>query len=397
MADEIAPEDKKDCKRFGKDVAWSVCTYLATAVLGALCAVIGIHPQKIIEKEVQYIVGNGVQLPDGEFKAFGWNNDPAAIATATKNLRFPVFAKTPAGEVADDELPAKAYMWDLAKKALGHHIPTRDQKSVGSCVAFGGIAAIEYLQVAQMVAAMQAGLPPPEFKDLAQEYSYGISRVQIGGGRLRGTDGSIGVWFADGVQKYGVVARGRYFNTIDLLEYNESRCRRYGDDGPPKELLPEGKLHLVKAYSPIKTTDELKRSLASGYPVSVASDVGFGNSSRSWVRDKDGVLQASGSWAHQMVIIGYQQHPTRGLLFCVLNSWGPSWVSGPKGDGEPPDGSFFVVAKTAQRMLDAGDSWSFSNLDGFKARSLDWFVKATPKQDRKLKLFDNLTEVAIAW
>lgn len=369
------PEQKKTWKEVGKDIGWSVFTYAVTAILGAIAAILGVHPEKIVEKEFHYVLSKGVELPDGEIKGFGWHNDPNAVEETIKRSKFPVFAKTPAGEVATAELPDKVFLWDIAKESIGRYIPTRDQKQVGSCVAFGGILAVEYLQVVQRYAAIKAGIPPPEFKDLSQEYSYGVSRVQIGKGVLRGDDGSTGSWMAEAVNKYGVVARGVYFNKFDLSEYNEATCRKYGDNGPPSELIAEGKLHLVKSYSPIRTTDELQHALASLYPVTVASNIGFGNSSRQWVRDRDGVLQESGSWGHMMCFTGYHKHPTRGLLFAITNSWGISWCRGDKGAGDPPDGTFYVTEKTAQRMLNQGDSWSYSNLDDFKARVLDWFVK----------------------
>lgn len=303
--------------------------------------------------------------PDTHY-ARGWVRDDDAVATVRATLVTPVFSETPAGAV--EEIPNQVYLWDTAKAELGAHIPTRDQGQVGSCVSFGSACAVEYGMVSARVAAKKASRPPPEWKAVSQEVIYGGSRVQIGGGRIRG-DGSVGAWAAQWCQKYGSVARGVY-GTIDLTAYSESRCRSYGSAGCPKQLEPEAKLHPTKTISQVKTVAELKRALASGYPVTVASDVGFGNCG-PYIRNELGQLRASGTWAHQMCFIGYDK--AAGIL--CMNSWGPSWVSGPAGPGNPPPGSFYVAESTAQRMLDQGDSWAYGDQVGFPARRPDWFVR----------------------
>jgi hypothetical protein len=379
----VHKDKKRSWGQIGKDIGWSVFTYVVTALLGAGAAILGIHPEKIIEKEFHYVVGSGVELPDGEFRAFGWEANPQAVEEAVKGMKFPVFSKTPAGAVDEEVLPDKVYLWEAARYGLKRDIPVRDQKSVGSCVAFGAVAAVEYLQAVQIAKQIKDGRVPAEFRDLSTEYVYGISRVQIGGGRLRGTDGSVGIWAARGLVEYGVVARDIY-GSIDLRTYNESTCRRYGDYGPPQELLPIGKQHLVGAISPVKTTDELRHALASGYPVTTASGVGFG-SRGPWKRDADGILYESGSWQHQQAFIGYTKHPTKGWLFAVMNSWG-NWIGGPKGMGDLPEGSYYVLESTAKRMLRADDSWAISSFGEFNPNILDWFV-ANPKK-RFNPLFD---------
>ena len=104
-----------------------------------------------------------------------------------------------------------------------------------------------------------------------------------------------------------------------------------------------------------KLENDLKAALASGYPVSVASSVGFG-SSGPYTRNALGQLRASGTWPHQMCFIGYD---AQAGAYC-MNSWGPTWVGGPTGPGDPPPGGFYVAWSTAQRMLDAEDSFAFA-------------------------------------
>lgn len=307
----------------------------------------------------------------------GWVDDPDEVAAVVATLPIKAYRDTPA--FAEAAAPDHVFAWEAAQKALKADIPTRDQRSVGACTAFGTDGAVEYLQVAQIVQALQAGRPPPVWKELAQEVTYGLARVQILGGRIRG-DGATGASTAQASQRYGVLARGKY-GSEDLTAYSESTCRRYGQSGPPASLLPEIAKHKVAGITQAKSTDELRSALANGYMPAIASSVGFGQSG-PYVRDADGVLRASGTWNHQMHVIGYAKHPTRGWLYCIMNSWGGKWVSGPRGAGNPPPGSFWCVEDAMQRILNAADSWIYSDFAGFPARKLDWLIVAPRPRER---------------
>lgn len=317
----------------------------------------------------------GAAPPDARF-AQGWVRDDDAVLKVKALIPQPVFAQTPAGAAGD--APDACYLWDAAKVALGRHIPARDQGGVGSCVSFGAACAVEYQQCVAMVAAKKAGQPPPEFKNVAQEVIYGGSRVQIGGGRIRG-DGSVGAWAAQWSQQYGAVARGTY-DGFDLSQYSETTCRKFGQTGCPAELEPEARKHPTKSISQVRTVAEAKAALANGYPVTVASDVGFGQSG-PYTRNAKGQLRASGSWAHQMCLIGYD----RASGFYCMNSWGARWVSGPPGPGDPPPGGFWIEEPTVQRMLSQGDSWAFGDQVGFPSRKLSWDIRAKPFDESALR------------
>jgi hypothetical protein len=139
--------------------------------------------------------------------------------------------------------------------------------------------------------------------------------------------------------------------------------------------MAEAAKHKVGSISPVRTTDGLRRGMASGYTATIASNVGFGNRG-PYARDADGCLRASGTWAHQMFVIGLHEARDPGWLYCIQNSWGKDWVSGPRGAGDPPDGSFWCDERTMQRILDADDSWFFDGVGGFEARRLDWLIRA---------------------
>jgi hypothetical protein len=86
-----------------------------------------------------------------------------------------------------------------------------------------------------------------------------------------------------------------------------------------------------------------------------------------------------------MAALGYRKD-RKG--FFIWNSWGPSWVSGPAGPGDPPEGGFWCDWQTFDRMCRQGDTWAFSDAQGFPARKLDWFVLAPqpPRRDTYAQL-----------
>lgn len=315
------------------------------------------------------------QDPDDDApRPTGWVDEPDEVSAVLAKQPIRAFRFTPAFG-AMGETPDHAYLWDAALKVRGSHIPTLDQGSIGSCVANGAETAVEYVM---MVAAAQAAvIDPSAWKAISAEVIYGGSRVQIGKGRIRG-DGSVGAWAAQWCQQYGVVARGKY-DGYDLTAYSVATCYKFGQTGCPVTLEPEAKKHPVKGITLVQTTEELRKALASGYPVTVASNVGFGNSG-PYTRDAKGYLRASGTWAHQMCFIGYTRDGDSWGYYC-MNSWGTGWVGGPTGPGNPPPGGFWVRESTAQKMLSQGDSWAYSDLVGFQPRKLDWAFAPQPRRE----------------
>lgn len=293
----------------------------------------------------------------------GWIDDPQAVAVVAATLTYPTFGATPAGQVSGDDLPKSAYLWDAYRKLFGRLPEKKNQKSVGSCVSFGTNNAVERTMAIEIAVFGEAEV----FQPLVEEVTYGGSRVEVGGGRISG-DGSVGAWAADFVSKWGVVARGKY-GLYDLSRYDESRCRDFGRNGVPAELETEAKLHPIKETTLVKTTGELKRSLASGYGVAVCSNQGF-----SMQRDERGVARASGSWAHCMCIDGYHDADDGRTYYHIENSWGPDAHTGPTGWGDPGTGGFWADEQTVSRMLSQGDTWAFAGVSGFPARQLTHLI-----------------------
>lgn len=288
----------------------------------------------------------------------GWIPDPAEVDRIAGMQPYPTWSDTPASRITG--IPSEVFLWKFYESETGKPWPSRNQGQVGSCVSFGTAAAIE----ASMAAEIFNG-DIEEQRDLCQEVIYGGSRVEIGGGRLGG-DGSIGAWAAEFVKRYGVIDRGIY-GKYDLTQYSEQRCRQWGDRGVPDDLEPAVRQHPVKTVTLITSWEDAKGALAQGFGIAVCSGQGF-----SMQRDADGFARPSGSWAHCMALLGYQQGRLEGGFIC--NSWGPSAHSGPLGAGDPPPCGFWAEAQIIEKMLREQDSWAFSVIEGFPLRRIRWYI-----------------------
>lgn len=315
-------------------------------------------------------------LPEEAPKFFGWVNDPEAVRLTFEALGQPRFESTEAYRSSFSPSEEDVYLWEACRKVRGELLPARNQGSVGSCVAFGTASAIEHLQCVQM--ALGSG---DDYRDLVQEVIYGGSRVEIGGGRLRG-DGSIGAWAARFVSEYGVLARGRY-GSWDLSHYSESRCREFGRGGVPDELEPWVKRHPVRSVALVRSWDECRAAIRNGYPIAVCSNQGF-----RMQRDAQGFCPPAGVWYHCLAIVGIRGGSRPGAF--LLNSWGANAHTGPLGPGDPSPAGFWADAHVVDRMLKQGDSWAFSGVVGFPSRTLNWYASPTPMQRMKAR-------AALAW
>jgi hypothetical protein len=296
-----------------------------------------------------------------EPRGFGWIRDPQASESIASKLPCPRFQDTDAFR-NDEPGPDDVYLWDACRKVTGDLLPPRDQGSVGACVGFGTAAAVEHLMCVQAAVAARE-----TFRELAPEIIYAGSRVEIGGNRIRG-DGSVGAWAARFVHDYGVLPRDNY-RRLDLTIYDAKRCRSLGRTGVPDDLEPIAKEHPVRAITNVRSFEECRAAIRNGYPMIVCSSQGF-----TMTRDADGFCQPSGTWMHCLAIVGIRGGDRPGAF--LLNSWGAKTHSGPRGAGNPSPAGFWADAEIVDRMLHEGDSWAFSEFEGFPARKLDWDVIA---------------------
>lgn len=251
---------------------------------------------------------------------------------------------------------ARSMLWEVGRKVLGKDTPNYAQE-IGDCVSFGAKNAIEYVQFYPIANGIAN-----TFKQVFPPYLYGCGRVLVGGGRMGNEDGSLGSWQAEAVMKYGTIS----LDTEGCPAYSGQIAKQWGSRGSPDNFVTIGKTHIVKSAANIKTWDELCTALVNGYPVTIASDVGFDMKQRS-----DGFFYNSTSWGHQMCIIG-MDNAYKEPHACILNSWSDS--HGQIKDfttGEMwPMGTLRVHQKDIEKILSQGDSFVYSSFDGFPAQEL---------------------------
>jgi hypothetical protein len=257
----------------------------------------------------------------------------------------------------------RVMLWEVARKLLGKD-PLNYAQQVGDCVSFGAKNAIEHLQAFEI-----ANGDAEEWHGVLPAYLYGTGRVLIGGGRLFG-DGSLGVWQAKAVMQYGFITNDMP-NALGHTppKYSGSLARQWGrGSGPPTEWVDVGKQHLIQSAVMVKTWDEAANAIFNGYPVTIASNVGFDMLPRS-----DGYHHYSTRWAHQMCLIGIdlggdgvEPHG------CILNSWDD--VHGAITDFRTkqvwPKGTLRVRMADIVSILQADDSFAYSKCQGLPARVL---------------------------
>lgn len=293
----------------------------------------------------------------------GWAG-PAVVADAA-----PLVATMPEFEliypeidgrtVRQDNTRRRVVLWDHMRKVNGGQHLTNTRQQIGDCVSWGWRNGVSYL-LAVAVATGQAA----EFEDVYPPYIYGTSRVQVGGGRLGNSDGSIGAWAAKAVQDYGVLS----VEAQGVPPYSGSVAKQWGRNGAPGNFITIAKEFSVKTVSPIRTPEDARDAICNGYPIPICSN--FGSNSFD-TRDGRVVARGNGSWNHCMCLIGYDGSASQPYFYC-LNSWGSNMHPAPL-NGEPP-GGFWITWKQAAYILKQGDSFAVSNFAGFKARDIDFHL-----------------------
>lgn len=287
---------------------------------------------------------------------FGWRPNPRETEKVLNRCVHPLVSCA-APHLKDTGKGKTTLLYDYVKQVIGHWIT--NNQTIGDCVSHGHAQAIRTLACTEIA---WKGESEKWLADIATEPIYAGSRVEIGGGQLGDGDGSLGAWASEWVTRNGTHNRIAY-GGIDLSNYSGSRAKEWGRarNGCPDELEPVGKDHLVKTASLVQSWEGVRDLLASGYPVTVASNQGFNST-----RDSQGFCSPSGTWMHEMMFSGADDDSSRPGALCQ-NSWGENWVSGPTRLGQPP-GSFWVDAEVVDRMVRQDDSWGLSSYVGFPKR-----------------------------
>lgn len=288
----------------------------------------------------------------------GWRPDLAADAVKAEAAANPMMAYASFLSPIRD-VPDKVELWRFMQAVYGDNW-FLNQRECGSCVAHTGALWCDLYMAREIIEGRR--LKPSGRTDPMTIY-WG-SRIEIGGGQIRG-EGSVNLWMARYLQKFGALEQRRY-EALDLTKYDPSVCcGPNASRGVPDALEPIAKRYPVKRYAQVSNFDEAVAAIADGYAVPIASDQGF-----KMTLTKTGFGVPSGTWNHSQLAVGYELKPTPCLH--VANHWGPCYAGGP---ADWPKGMMKVDKDTSNYMLGQEDSWVLSDHESFAPKPvLDWSV-----------------------
>jgi hypothetical protein len=307
---------------------------------------------------------------------FGYTPDVEATEGYCSTLAYPRMADVEGfTDTLKDEKDVALWLPLLEVKPTWR----RGSQGIGDCVSWGAELCVTMLMAIQHRLGISGWI-----EEAATEPIYGGGRVEANGGRLGGySDGSWGSAAAKWLHDWGVILRQDYSQQTgveehDLRKYSSKKAKAWGNFGCGGQAdagREDGKLDQVARKTPVKdvtrvlTVDELEVAMKRACPVSVASGVGYG----SMRRNADGIVGASGRWAHQMMYGGVRRIKGR-RYFRQFQSWGKS-CSGPD-PGITQESvqwcSWWTTEEDAQRQLNSRDSFAFSSLEGFPPIKIDW-------------------------
>jgi hypothetical protein len=313
-------------------------------------------------------------LGPGDVLNGGWipPADRSAEAAAAHGV---VMATTPPLFVAGLSAAAdetKVSLWDCWKPGFGREWPGVHQIT-GSCVGAGGGNALFSLACADVVRRRDPERVEVPFWLLP----YGISRM-LGGLNSRG-DGSFGSTFARAVREFGHLPAGGEglppYSEPDGLVWGQKAELDWSQGSKiPDRYLEAARPYLVRSTAVCRTADDVRDAVKNYYAVTCASN--WGGQMRPGVSgsgaDARLVNRRATTWNHQMSVQGWEDNPTHGELFFILNQWGRD-AHGRCPSGAPA-GGFWVKKKDMQDIVSQGETFAFSQFDGFPAldRPLDF-------------------------
>jgi hypothetical protein len=307
---------------------------------------------------------------------FGWHDSQEEVEMVCGTLPTPFFA-APSPEKGKD-----SHLHILFKKTLGFEAPMGPQQ-IGDCVSWGSGNFVNYMQMMhihhQIQELIAKGTPQHEidiftnearyaYQEACTEAIYALSRVEIGGGRIRG-DGSVGAWAGKALEQFGAISRPHLKELGLDPTYSGQRARSWGSRGLPDELETHAKAHPFEEISLVRNFEEFAWHCQQGRPTFVCSNVGFENGPGGRTqRDAQGFARAQGTWPHCMTLVSLRWDRPGALC---LNQGPESAFMGPLAF-EQPKQSFWIDADTVDRMLRQQDSWTGDRYRGYPVRKLTW-------------------------
>jgi len=235
----------------------------------------------------------------------------------------------PAEVIGPPAAEPRPFVWEYAKQLNGgKHLPTLRQLD-GDCVAQGMRHGLIYRSAWEIARNREEEV----FRLPFGPWIYGISRVDIGGGKLGREAGSLGSWAAEAVKRFGVL----YEDDPDVPAYSLGVSEAWGRQLPARhyaEALP----NLVESAAPLDTTDQVRDALTAEDPciVTIASMQGWAMQPVEYKGRH--CFSPEGSFAHQTVFLDWMDDPFPAAY--RLNSWGPDAHGTPLND-EPPGGAWW--------------------------------------------------------
>ena len=328
--------------------------------------------------------------PIGE--RFGWTPDPDAARMFLDELGDERYFSQAAGEAMEKAAGVDTFLYrsmDKAHKARYNAPFVVGRQGIGDCVSWGAMHAVYCSESLDWDLGKTSS--PPFLP--ATEAIYGGSRVEARGKDGSGSspvggwsDGSTGSAAARWLRDWGVVYRKQY-PSADLTTYDKDRAKDWGAYGNGGRG-DKGRLDAVAKKTParhvvnVRSWDEVCAALEAGFPVTIASSVGFASGDR----DADGFCAARSTWMHQMCLVGIRyaknapkDHPNPRDGALVMNSWG-KYLGGGKWPADQPDGTFWAERRDIERIIAQQDSWAIGSVQsGFAWRDLhhgDWLAPA---------------------
>lgn len=263
-------------------------------------------------------------------------------------------------------------IWKFEKLVNGGKFLLLPPQQTGDCASYAGAQGLTRRHAAQIYESKSGEkLLSPSTMAL-----YGLGRHQVGKDRFRGRPLRRGGYELSPGCTVGEIlqaAQGYGLYSLEQAEkdgfpYSGNLANVWGDTGPPKKVLDAARKVRLRAFSAMRTWDDVVDALANNYPIPFGAPMVF----RSDTKTADGKrwLQFDSSVpprnrGHAQVLIGVEDRPGKKAGAYCLGSWGVDAHDKPL-NGEPPGGGWVEKELIEQIILPAYDCYAISDSDTFE-------------------------------